>query len=148
MIVGVGIDIVDTERWVRSLERIQDQIFTPRELAACANRVDRVDALAARFAAKEACLKALHTGIAAGALRQIEIVADAGAPTVQLAGALAKRARESGVRRAHVSLSHEAGCAAAVVILEGTRQRARTPRRRDASWTLEAIVSGEGGRTW
>ena len=74
MILGVGIDIVDIERWARSLDRIQHEIFTSQELADCADRVDRVDALAARFAAKEAYLKALNTGIAGGALRQIEIV--------------------------------------------------------------------------
>jgi len=147
MIVGVGIDIVGTERWVRSVERIQHQVFTPRELAACADRVDRVDALAARFAAKEACLKALNTGINAGALRQIEIVSDPGrAPRVWLAGALAARARESGVRTAHVSLTHQAGFAAAVVVLEGPRKRARIRRRSDASWALETLVREVG--TW
>jgi holo-[acyl-carrier protein] synthase len=125
MILGVGIDIVDIERWARSLERIQHEIFTSEELADCADRVDRVDALAARFAAKEAYLKALNTGIAGGALRQIEIVSDPGsAPRIRLAGALAARARKSAVRTAHVSLSHQQGVAAAVVILEGTRQRA------------------------
>ena len=127
MILGVGIDIVDIERWARSLERIQHEIFTSRELADCADRVDRVEALAARFAAKEAYLKALNTGIAGGALRQIEIVSDPGnAPRIRLAGALATRARKSVVRRAHVSLSHQQGFAAAVVILEGTRHRARS----------------------
>ncbi len=127
MILGVGIDIVDIERWARSLERIQHEIFTSQELADCADRVDRVDALAARFAAKEAYLKALNTGIAGGALRQIEIVSGPGsAPRIRLAGALATRARKSVVRRAHVSLSHQQGFAAAVVILEGTRQRARS----------------------
>ncbi len=127
MILGVGIDIVDIERWARSLERVQHEIFTSQELADCADRVDRVDALAARFAAKEAYLKALNTGIAGGALRQIEIVSDPGsAPRIRLAGALATRARKSVVRRAHVSLTHQQGFAAAVVILEGTRQRAKT----------------------
>ncbi len=127
MILGVGIDIVDIERWARSLDRIQHEIFTSQELADCADRVDRVDALAARFAAKEAYLKALNTGIAGGALRQIEIVSGPGsAPRIRLAGALATRARKSVVRRAHVSLSHQQGFAAAVVILEGTRQRARS----------------------
>lgn len=127
MILGVGIDIVDIERWARSLERIQHEIFTSQELADCADRVDRVDALAARFAAKEAYLKALNTGIAGGTLRQIEIVSDPGsAPRIRLAGALATRARKSVVRRAHVSLTHQQGFAAAVVILEGTRHRARS----------------------
>jgi len=127
MILGVGIDIVDIERWARSLDRIQHEIFTSQELADCADRVDRVDALAARFAAKEAYLKALNTGIAGGALRQIEIVSDPGnAPRIRLAGALATQARKSVVRKAHVSLSHQQGFATAVVILEGRRKRARS----------------------
>jgi holo-[acyl-carrier protein] synthase len=126
MILGVGIDVVDTERWARSLRRIQHEIFTPQELADCADRVDRVDALAARFAAKEACLKALDIGIRGGALRQIEIVSGpGGAPRIRLGGALATRARKAFVHRAHVSLTHEGGIAAAVVILEGTRLPAR-----------------------
>jgi holo-[acyl-carrier protein] synthase len=147
MIVGVGLDIVAIGRWSRALTKIQDQIFTPQELAACAHRVDRVDALAARFAAKEACLKALNAGIDQGALRQIEIVSEpSGAPKIRLMGTLAGRARESGVRTAHVSLTHQEGFAAAVVILEGTRKGAfKAGRDEDrASWALETTVSG----TW
>ena len=126
MILGVGIDIVDVERWARSLGRIQYDVFTAQELVDCAERVDRVDALAARFAAKEACLKALGTGIRGGALRQIEVLSGPGkAPRIRFAGTLAARARKARVRRAHVSLTHERGIAAAVVILEGTRQPAR-----------------------
>src|SRR6266542_1065945 len=86
MIVGIGIDIVEPER-----------VFTARELAACADRVDRLDALAARFAAKEACLKALGTGLFEGALREVEIVAGAGGtPQLRVSGALARRGHEHG----------------------------------------------------
>ncbi len=73
MIVGIGIDIVEPERLSRVLDSIPERVFTARELAACADRVDRLDALAARFAAKEACLKALGTGLFEGALREVEI---------------------------------------------------------------------------
>jgi holo-[acyl-carrier protein] synthase len=140
MIVGVGLDLVEIGRWSQALEEIQDLVFTPRELAACAHRVDRIDALAARFAAKEACLKALHAGIQGGSLRHIEITSEpGGAPRIQLAGSLLEQARACGVRTAHVSLSHHEGFAAAVVILEGTRKRSRV-----ASPTLETVVSG----TW
>ena len=119
MIVGVGLDIVDIARWCRALDKIAEQTFTAAELASCADRADRVDALAARFAAKEACLKALRTGIRNGGLRQVEVVSDGGgAPTIRLSGELAERARESCVERAHVSLSHHEGFAAAVVVLE------------------------------
>jgi holo-[acyl-carrier protein] synthase len=121
MIVGIGLDIVEITRWARALDQIQDQTFTAAELAACAERVDRIDALAARFAAKEACLKALNAGIRGGGLRQVEVVADAsGAPHIRLSGELADRARHACVERAHVSLSHHEGFAAAVVVLEGT----------------------------
>src|SRR5881396_1857155 len=139
LIVGIGLDIVEIARWARALDQIQDQTFTPAELAACANRVDRVDALAARFAAKEACLKALHAGIRHGALRQVELVsASSGAPEIRLLGVLVEQARESGVRTAHVSLSHQQGFAAAVVILEGTGKRApvalETRSTRGSTW--------------
>ena len=128
MIVGIGLDIVDIARWQRSLGLIADQSFTPDELAACAHRVDRVAALAARFAAKEACLKALNAGIQRGALRQVEVIADpSGAPTIRLIGEMATRARAARVRCAHVSLSHHEGFAAAVVVLEGTRKPSRVP---------------------
>lgn len=126
MIVGVGIDVVAIPRWARALDKIKEQVFTARELAACGERLDRIDALAARFAAKEACLKALNAGIRRGGLRQIEVMADAsGAPTIRLTGALAEHARAARVRRAHVSLSHHEGFAAAVVVLEGTRKPSR-----------------------
>ncbi len=124
MILGLGIDLVETGRMAKALgrhgERFQERIFTPRERADCAGRVDRVQALAARFAAKEACLKALGTGWAEGlSFRQVEVVRGAnGRPTLKLDGPAATRAREMGVRRVHVSLTHQAGVAAAVVILE------------------------------
>ncbi len=139
MIVGVGLDLVDVGRWSRTLERIQSRVFTTQELAGCAGRADRVEALAARFAAKEACLKALNAGIRGGGLRQIEIVSDAsGAPQLRFTGALADHARARRVGSAHVSLSHQGEMAAAVVILEGTRKRSR----RDGPLALETVATG------
>ncbi|PYP11945.1 MAG: holo-[acyl-carrier-protein] synthase [Gemmatimonadetes bacterium] len=147
MIVGIGIDVVDPERLSRVLDSIGERVFTARELAACAGRADRIQALAARFAAKEACLKALGTGVDEGALRHVEIVpGDGGPPQLRVSGALAARARERRVRTAHVSMTHERGVAAAVVILEGTTtgasRRARPSDR--TSWTLATVSSG----TW
>jgi holo-[acyl-carrier protein] synthase len=124
MVVGIGIDVVETKRLARALSArgrgFEKQVFSPGELAHCAHRRDRTQALAARFAAKEACLKALGAGILEGmSLQQVEIVSgDAGAPQVRLTGALAERARLRGVRRVHVSLTHELETAAAVVVLE------------------------------
>ena len=92
-----------------------------RELLACAGRVDRTQALAARLAGKEAFLKALGTGWIQGlSFRQVEIVkGNGGGPGIELSGGAAARARERGVTRSHVSLSHERDYAAAVVVLEG-----------------------------
>ena len=121
MIVGIGLDIVETKRWASALERIEREIFTAAELEACADRVDRIEALAARFAAKEACIKALGAGIREGALRQVEIMSNGGGgpPEVRFTGALLERAQERGVRSAQLSLTHQGGIAAAMVVLEG-----------------------------
>jgi holo-[acyl-carrier protein] synthase len=125
MIVGLGLDVVETARIARMLaehgHRFRERVFTAAELEECRERHDEAQALAARFAAKEACLKALGTGWRRGSgLRDVEVVrADGGAPTIRLAGGAATRASERGVRTVHVSLTHERGLAAAAVILEG-----------------------------
>lgn len=125
MIVGLGIDVVETERIKVALERhgsrFEAKVLTQREIADCQERSDRVQAVAGRFAAKEACLKALGTGWAQGlAFRQVEVVRDpAGRPELRLEGAALARALSLGVRGLHVSLTHERGIAAAVVVLEG-----------------------------
>ena len=125
MIVGVGLDVVETRRIEQALarhgERFERRVFTPAERAACRDRADRLRALAARFAAKEACLKALGTGWAHGlTFLDVELTTDgAGVPAVTLGGEAAARAERLGVRRVHVSISHEAEVAASVVVLEG-----------------------------
>jgi len=124
MIVGIGVDLIETERIDKALgewgARFERRIFTEGELAACADRVDRAQALAARFAAKEACLKALGTGVARGlGLRQVEVTRQPGAaPQLVLHGAAAERAKALGVTRMHVSLTHQRSAAVAVVVLE------------------------------
>ena len=125
MIVGIGLDIVETARLRRLLseegDRFEQRVFTVAERGECATRADREQALAARFAAKEACLKALGTGWSQGlSPLQVEIVEHASrAPAITLTGQAADRARDRGVRHIHVSLTHQAGMAAAAVILEG-----------------------------
>ena len=125
MILGVGLDVVETERIARALalhgRRFEERVYTAAERAECAQRADRAQALAGRFAAKEALLKALGTGSAHGiSFQQVEVVrADGGSPTMSLTGSAAAEARRRGVRQIHVSLSHQPGLAAAVVILEG-----------------------------
>jgi len=124
MIRGMGIDLVETRRISKALasggERFERRVFTETEREQCRNRRDRAQAFAARFAAKEACLKALGTGWAEGlSFRQVEVVrTESGRPELRLHGAAAERARIAGVTRIHVSLTHQEGAAAAVVLLE------------------------------
>lgn len=122
MITGVGMDLVEIER-IRRLygrwgaERL-DRIFTAAELRYCLAHADPAPSLAARFAAKEAFYKALGTGWGrAGALRDVEVRRDAsGDPVLAALGRAAGRL-DAHVR-IHVTLSHSATVAAAVVILE------------------------------
>jgi holo-[acyl-carrier protein] synthase len=115
LIVGVGIDVVDVERFGESLERtpgLRARLFTPAESER------PLASLAARFAAKEALAKAL--GAPSGLHWQdAEIVSEAsGRPLFELRGSVRARAAELGVASVHVSLSHDAGIASAVVVLE------------------------------
>ena len=116
---------METERIARALalhgRRFEKRVYTAAELAECAERFDRAQALAARFAAKEALLKALGTGSAHGiSFLQVEVIRqDGGSAALSLTGSAAAEARRRGVRHVHVSLSHQPGLAAAVVILEG-----------------------------
>jgi len=125
MIVGLGLDVVETAKIAQLLAeleaRFEERVFTPAERRDCVERADKAEALAARFAAKEACFKALGTGWSQGvSFLQVEVRrVDGGAPTLELSGEAAVRARERGVKHMHVSLSHSAGVAAAAVILEG-----------------------------
>jgi holo-[acyl-carrier protein] synthase len=125
MIVGIGVDVVATQRIAQSLAdgsgSFETRVFTSGERASCRDRADRVQALAARFAAKEACFKALGRGLAQGvALDQVEVISvEEGRPNLRLSGMAAQRAEALGVKRTHVTLSHELDVAAAVVVLEG-----------------------------
>lgn len=116
MILGVGIDVVDIARFAESLERtprLLERLFTEDE------RRHLPASLAARFAAKEALAKAL--GAPAGLLwTDAEVyVEDSGRPRLRVKGTVAARAAELGVTSWHLSLSHDAGVASAVVIAEG-----------------------------
>lgn len=122
MVVGLGIDLIEVERVARSTERYGDRflrrIYHPRELEQ--TRGDRVQYLAARFAVKEALFKALGTGWAQG-IRWVDVEVQnlaSGQPILILHGAAAEHARALGADRTHVTITHTAGHAAAVVILE------------------------------
>ncbi len=114
-VIGVGIDVVDIDRFMASLDRtpgLRDRLFTPAE----ATRPPA--SLAARFAAKEALAKALGAPVGM-AWHDAEVVSEAsGRPLMELRGSVQARADELKVRSVHVSLSHDAGIASAVVVLE------------------------------
>jgi holo-[acyl-carrier protein] synthase len=118
--LGVGLDLVDVARFASALARrprLAARLFTDAERAESAARPER---LAARFAAKEAVLKSLGVGIGAAPWREIEVRrAESGAPQLVLAGVAARLADERGVAAWHLSLSHTAQSAGAVVVAEG-----------------------------
>jgi holo-[acyl-carrier protein] synthase len=115
-IVGVGIDVVDVARFLAALERVPrlaERLFTEPE------RGMPPASLAARFAAKEALAKALG---APGNLRWHDATVHrviGGPPELTITGTVSARAAELGVTRFHVSISHDAGIASAVVVAEG-----------------------------
>jgi holo-[acyl-carrier protein] synthase len=116
MIRGLGIDVVAIERFEETLDRspgFLDRIFTPGE------RERGPASLAARWAAKEALAKAL--GAPAGLhWHDAEVVrGEDGDPDFVIRGTVAARAAELGVTRIHLSMSHDAGIASAVVVAEG-----------------------------
>ncbi|MFF3172933.1 holo-ACP synthase [Streptomyces sp. NPDC057900] len=122
MIIGVGIDVAEIERFDEALERtprMAQRLFLENELLLPDGERRGIASLAARFAAKEALAKAL--GAPAGLLwTDAEVyVEESGQPRLRVSGTVAARAAELGVRQWHVSLSHDAGVASAVVIAEG-----------------------------
>ena len=114
--MGVGIDVVDIERFTRHLER------TPRLLQRLFVDEERTlspASLAARFAAKEALAKALGAPVG---LRWHDVTVrrdPSGRPHLEVTGTVAARAAQLGVASLHLSLSHDAGIAGAVVVAEG-----------------------------
>ena len=115
MIAGIGIDVVDIVRFERSLERtpsLRDRLFAESE------RHRPARSLAARFAAKEALIKALG-GHAVIRWHDMRIVQDEdGNPDFELSGALSSHVAALGIDRVHLSMSHDAGIASAFVVLE------------------------------
>ena len=122
MIVGVGCDIIEIERIARAIKRESfiQRVFTAKEAAYCQSRGQQAAAsFAAGFAAKEAVLKALGTGLREGSLQEIAVANDAlGKPLVQLSGHFAALSRQLGVKNIQISLSHSRDFAVAYVIME------------------------------
>ena len=122
---GIGIDVVGVERIAAILRddrlgvRFLRRVYTAAERTYCDAHHRPADAYAARFAAKEAVLKALGTGPRGFPWQQIEVVGGRGAaPQLKLYGNCAARARAAGVVHWHLSLSHDAGIALASVTAE------------------------------
>jgi holo-[acyl-carrier protein] synthase len=123
-ILGIGLDVVDLERMARLLERHGDAALRRILRDGEARILDgpaRVAHVAGLFAAKEATMKALGTGWSAGVgFRQIEVARrPGGAPELVLHDAALERCRALGAERCHLSITHDARTAAAVVVLEG-----------------------------
>lgn len=124
MIVAIGIDLVEITRiegvFTRRGERFRDRVFAEGEISYCERRVSKFASYAARFAAKEAVMKALGTGWSDGVgWRDVEVVRGSnGAPAVQLHGRALERMNEIGATKAHLSLTHSGNLAIAQVVLE------------------------------
>src|SRR5271167_1695764 len=124
MIVGTGIDIAEVPRIGQSIARFGDRflqrIYTAGEIRYCDSKANRVERYAARFAAKEAAMKALGTGWSRGVRwRDCEVTRlPGGKPTLQLAGAAREIADELGVKNISLSITHSGNLALAHVIFE------------------------------
>jgi len=117
MIIGIGVDLVDIPRFERSIARtprLLERLFSPAE------RVLAPRSLAARYAAKEALIKALG-GSDGVHWTEIEVTPEpSGRPWFTLTGSTAQVVADRGITTVHLSLSHDAGLAAAYVVAEGT----------------------------
>ena len=126
MIVGTGVDLCEVERMKRAISsshgrRFKERVFTPREIAYAERRANPYERYAARFAAKEAGMKALGTGWRGGlGWQDLEVVnLPSGRPTLQFHRRAAEIAEKLGVVNVSLSITHTAEQALAMVILEG-----------------------------
>jgi len=126
MILGLGVDIIAPDRferhWKSDHRRFFNRLFTPAEIAYCQGMHHPPMHFAARFAAKEALLKALGTGLRAPfAWKEIEVVRDArGKPAFALHGMVAEHVRGLGGAVCHLTLSHTEALAVAAAVVEST----------------------------
>ena len=121
MVISIGVDVVDIERVATMLAKrpgMAGKLFTERE-SMTPKGVRTADSLAARFAAKEALIKALGGPVGLSWLEAEVITDDSGRPFFELSGAIAEAASSLGITRTHLSLSHDGGHAVAMVVCEG-----------------------------
>lgn len=161
MIVGLGLDVVEIARIKRSVDRFGEafcrRILTADELEARTGR-DPVLTLAGSFAAKEATVKALGTGFSGKiTFHCLEVFPDGlGRPVLRLSGAALARARDIGAEAFHISITHDRGVAAAVVVAEGRGQPASpscagcagTATGQNGLTPLDASMSAPDPGTW
>jgi len=125
LILGTGIDLAEVARIREAVDkygrRFLERVFTPEEIRYVERKANRYERYAARFAAKEAGMKAIGTGWRRGVRWQDFEVRNqsSGRPVLLLHGVAAEVARQMGVVRVHLSLTHTAAMAQAFVILEG-----------------------------
>jgi holo-[acyl-carrier protein] synthase len=129
MIRGIGTDIVEVGRLERATRRhgrvFLTRLFTPAEIEYCDSQLRCFESYAARFAAKEAFLKALGTGGRDGiSWQEVEVVRESrGRPELALTGNALEAAHRIGAQKVFLSLSHTRGLATAVAVLEGIEER-------------------------
>jgi len=120
--IGVGSDLVDVGRFRRSMARtpgLRQRCFTAGEQAYAELATDPAERYAARFAAKEAVMKAMGVGLGACRITDIEVLrAESGQPSVRLHGSAVKLAGDRGVSAWHLSLTHTASVAHAIALAE------------------------------
>ncbi|MCC6877591.1 MAG: holo-ACP synthase [Sandaracinaceae bacterium] len=131
MIVGLGLDVCDIDRMRRNLERhgaaFMDKVLTPEERAYCERRRDPAVPFAGRFAAKEAAIKALGAPDGLRFSDMVILPADNAPPKLLLRRVGAQAARALGATRSLLTITHDGGVAAAVVLLEAVPGEALLP---------------------
>ena len=119
-LIGIGVDLCEVPRMRATLARtpgVARRVFTERERAYCDRRRDPTERYAARFAAKEAVMKALGVGLGAFAFHDVEVVkAPSGAPSIQLTGGAAALAAKLGVTEWRLTMTHTASLAEAIAV--------------------------------
>jgi len=124
MILGMGLDMVEVSRIQRAMDRFGSRflrrLFSPAEIAYCSGKVLRAECLAGTFAAKEAFVKALGTGLSGGiSFLEVEVVRQRGAPpTIRVSGRAKEAVEKKGGKEVILSISHDGGFALAAVVIQ------------------------------
>ena len=123
MITGTGIDLIETNRVAEKIARdigFLEYVFSPNEIAYCESKTNKAEHYAARFAAKEALLKALGTGFPGGlTLNEIEVTSDdSGKPYINFMGSSKDAIESIGIGKIHLTLSHLKDIACAMIVIE------------------------------